>query len=273
MKHLLILITAIAFGTGSPATLAQSIDLEAEQQGKQPGESADAGNQQVSVGSQKRSAKSQVRNYIKEGNSLFNDKRYAEAEVSFKKALELDPSSLTAQYNLATTLLKNSGNTDPNDQQGPAAQAVKLYQDVIRMADNDPKLREMSLYNLGNFSYNREQYGESIELYKNVLRINPDNDRARQNLRLAQLKQQQQENQQQQQQQDQQQEQQDQQQQQQQQQQEQEKQQSQQPQMSDANAEKILKAMENEEAATRRKVEAQKAKEQQQQRRRTTKPW
>ena len=255
MKHLLIFITAIALGAGS--LFAQSIDLEAEQQGKQPTEAADAGNTQVSVGSQKRSAKSQVRNYIKEGNKLFNDKRYAEAEVSFKKALELDPSSLTAQYNLATTLLKNSGNADPNDQQGPAAQAVKLYQDVIRMAENDPRLRELSFYNLGNFSYNQQQYGESIEFYKNALRLNPDNEKARQNLRLAQLKQQQQDNQQQQQQD----------------QQEQEKQQSQQPQMSDANAEKILKAMENEEAATRRKVEAQKAKEQQQQRRRTTKPW
>ncbi len=43
--------------------------------------------------------------------------------------------------------------------------------------------------------------------------------------------------------------------------------------MSDANAEKILKAMENEEAATRRRVEAQKAKEQNSHRRTTDKPW
>lgn len=43
--------------------------------------------------------------------------------------------------------------------------------------------------------------------------------------------------------------------------------------MSDANAEQILKAMENEEAATRRKVEAQRQKSQQAKRRKITNPW
>ncbi|MDE5843940.1 MAG: hypothetical protein K2H44_00950, partial [Muribaculaceae bacterium] len=56
-------------------------------------------------------------------------------------------------------------------------------------------------------------------------------------------------------------------------QQQQQQNQQQQQQMSDANAERILKAMENAEAATRRKVEAQKAKEQQSNSRYTTKPW
>ena len=43
--------------------------------------------------------------------------------------------------------------------------------------------------------------------------------------------------------------------------------------MSDANAEKILKAMENEEAKTRQRIEAQKAREQNTQRRSQDKPW
>ncbi|MFG6424633.1 MAG: hypothetical protein K1V71_09535, partial [Paramuribaculum sp.] len=43
--------------------------------------------------------------------------------------------------------------------------------------------------------------------------------------------------------------------------------------MSDANAEQILKAMENEEAATRRRVEAERRKSEAAKRRRVTNPW
>ena len=43
--------------------------------------------------------------------------------------------------------------------------------------------------------------------------------------------------------------------------------------MSDSNAEKILRTMENEEAKTRKRLEAQKAREQNSQRTNNPKPW
>ena len=49
-------------------------------------------------------------------------------------------------------------------------------------------LRSKAFYNLGNLAYVNEQYDQSIELYKNALRQNPEDDEARDNLRLAQLK-------------------------------------------------------------------------------------
>ena len=229
-----------------------------------------------------------VRNLIKEGNKLYHDKRYSEAEVCYNKALEINPNSAVAQFNLASTLMQNNGNSDPTAESSPINQAERILQSLVKTAGDEASIVEKSFYNLGNIAFNRQQYAESIEMYKNALRKNPDNDKARENLRLAQLKMQNQDqNQNQDQQQDQdQQEQQDQQQQQQQQNQDQqqdknqqnqnknqEQQQNQQQQMSDANAERILKAMENAEAATRRKVEAQKAKEQQSNSRYTTKPW
>ncbi len=246
---------------------AQSLDITGQ------ADSVAAVKNQVSVGSDRRSTPKRVRNFIKEGNNLFNEGNFRQAEISYNKALELDPNSSVARYNLACALLRNSGNTDPNAENSPMKKAVGLLNELVKMSDN-AEIIEKSFYNLGNVAFNGGDFGQSINMYKNALRCNPDNDKARENLRLAQLKQQ--ENQNQDQDQDQQQEQQEQQQNQQQQQQQQnqdQQQQSQQPQMSDANAEKILKAMENEEAATRRRVEAQKAKEQNSHRRTTDKPW
>ncbi|MBD5379617.1 MAG: tetratricopeptide repeat protein [Bacteroides sp.] len=274
---------ALALFIGAFYTIsAQSLDLSTDEADTDATETTE----QVKVGSEKRSAQMNVRNLIKEGNKLYHDKRYSEAEVCYNKALEINPNSAVAQFNLASTLMQNNGNSDPTAESSPINQAERILQSLVKTAGDEASIVEKSFYNIGNIAFNRQQYAESIELYKNALRKNPDNDKARENLRLAQLKMQNQDqNQNQDQQQDQdQQEQQDQQQQQQNQDQQQDKnqqnqnknqeqQQNQQQQMSDANAERILKAMENAEAATRRKVEAQKAKEQQSNSRYTTKPW
>lgn len=255
---------------------AQSLDPDAVMRGDTV-----TVNPQVSVGSEKRSTAKRVRNYVKEGNKLFHDQRFAEAEVLYGKALELNPNSEEAQFNLACALLKNSGNTDPQAPDNPMNRALQLLQNLTNSSSNR-SIVEKSFYNMGNVAFNQQQYQQSIDMYKNVLRRNPDNDKARQNLRLAQLKLQNQDQNQDQDQQDQeQQDKQDQEQQQQNQQDQQnqnqnekkDQQQQQQPQMSDANAERILKAMENAEAATRKKVEAQKAKEQNTNTYTTDKPW
>lgn len=278
-KLIIILFTMLACNA-----FGQSLDINNQGNDDKQNEGQKTVNKQVSVGSEKASAKKNLRNLIKEGNELFRNKRYADAEVKYRKALEIDPNSEHAQYNLATTLLSQCGNTNPNDESATTKEAVTMLENLTKTGQLQ-NIVEKAYYNLGNLAYNKEQYQQSIELYKNALRRNPDNDKARENLRLAQLKlQQQQQNQNNQDQnkdqdkQDQQKQQQDQQKQQQQQQnQEKQKQdqqkQQQQPAMSDANAEKILKAMENEEAKTRQRIEAQKAREQNTQRRSQDKPW
>ena len=277
---------ALAVSIGVVYTLsAQSLDLSTDENTADNPETTE----QVKVGSEKRSAQMNVRNLIKEGNKLYHDKRYSEAEVCYNKALEINPNSAAAQFNLASALMQNNGNSDPTAESSPINQAERILQSLIRTAGDEASIIEKSFYNLGNIAFNRQQYAESIEMYKNALRRNPDNDQARENLRLAQLKMQNQDQNQNQDQDKNQQDQQDQQDQQQQQnqdqqqdqnqqnqnqdQQQQQQNQQQQQQMSDANAERILKAMENAEAATRKKVEAQKAKEQQSNSHYTTKPW
>lgn len=166
---------------------------------------------------------------------------------------------------------------------------------ALSTSARDTHLAELAAYNLGNLAYNAEQYQPAIDYYKNALRRNPDNDKARQNLRLAQKKLQEQQNQDQnkdkdkdkdkedkkdqedkqdqQQNQDKNEDKDNQNQQQQQQQQQQDKQQQQQGGISDTNAEQILKAMENEEKATRARINAEKGKETKANRRHIAKPW
>ena len=241
----------------------------------------------------------QERNYIVEGNKLYKEKRYAEAETMYKKALTVSPSSEPAKFNLASALIRQSGSTDANNGNTPLDDAIRLLTELEQNAQL-ASIVERAAYDLGNISFNSQQYAQAIEHYKNALRKNPDNDKARENLRLAQLKlQQQQQNQDKNQdknQQDKDQQKQDQQQQQQQQEQkqneqdkkDQDKQKPQQPEkkdnqqqpqpkqgagISDENAQKILKAMENEEAATRKKVEAKKQKADNARRRQVSRPW
>ncbi len=241
------------------------------------------------------------RNAIKEGNKLYVDKRYAEAEVAYKKALEENPDNATAQFNLASSYLKQRGEDLTNKEDSLIRTADAM---LAKVAQNE-KLAEPSFYDRGNIAYKAEDYASAIEMYKNALRRNPENNQARENLRLAQLKKQEQDqnqdqNQQDQNQQDQNQDQQDknqndQQNQQDQQNQDQNKdkqqndqnkqdqnqqdkkdqeQKQQQGGLSEASAQQILKAMEDKENGTRQKVELMKQNEEKRANRRTTdKPW
>lgn len=242
------------------------------------------------------------RNHIRAGNKLYEEKRFAEAEVEYRKALEQNAMSEKAMYNLAVSLLRQAGNADPNNENNPIAEAQSILTDLAKTAGDDA-ISERSFYNLGNMAFNQQQYDQAINMYKGALRKNPDNDKARENLRLAQLKKQEQEQNQDQnkdQNKDQNQDQKDQNKDRQNQnqnkdqnkdqdqnkdkdqnqnQQNQDKQKpQQQPQqqqggISDANAAKILKTMENEENATRRKVQEMQKKEAQGARRTTGPQW
>ena len=134
------------------------------------------------------------RNYIREGNELFKEKRYAEAEAAFKKALQENGNSPIAKFNLATTYLKQV-NLNDTTQNGLLSETQQLLKETASIAD--PKLASKAYYDLGNIFYNQKNYAQSIAMYKDALRRNPDDDQARQNLRLAQKQLQNQQNQQQ----------------------------------------------------------------------------
>lgn len=242
------------------------------------------------------------RNSIKEGNKLYEQQRYAEAEVAYKKALEENPNNATAQFNLASSYLKQRGEDLTNKEDSLVRTADAMLSQIAQLPD--AKLAEASAYDRGNVAYKAEDYGSAIEQYKAALRRNPNNQQARENLRLAQLKKQEQDknNDKNQDNQDQQQQNQDQQDKNQNQDQNQDQKQDQQDKnkdkdnqqdkkdqnkdqqqkeqkqqqggLSDAGAQQILKAMEDKENGTRQKVELMKQGEEKRSNRRTpAKPW
>ena len=150
-----------------------------------------------------------VRNFVKKGNEAYNAGNYAQAETFYRDAIQEDPTSSAALFNLALTLTRKNGNPlksattaqpakEGEQKSDPKADAysnpVSLFENVIAL-NRDEKLVRYSYYNLGNIYFEAEDYAKAIECYKDVLRRDPDHIKSRQNLRIAQLKLQEQQNQ------------------------------------------------------------------------------
>jgi Ca-activated chloride channel homolog len=121
--------------------------------------------------------------FIRQGNGKYKDNKFAEAEVSYRRAIDKNRLSKDAGFNLGDALYK----------QNKYEEAGKEFLDnSSALADKNKK--SASLYNLGNSLLNNKKIEESIEAYKNSLKLNPDNKEAKYNLAYAQdmLKQQQQ---------------------------------------------------------------------------------
>ena len=133
---------------------------------------------------QERVSNKDERNHIRKGNSLFEDENYAEAEVEYGKALEANPNSAVAAYNMALAIIKQ---VPQGDTTGVINRADSLLTFATKVT-TDSILKSMAFYNLGNIAYGQQDYGKAIERYKASLRIVPSDNDARYNLRMAQLK-------------------------------------------------------------------------------------
>jgi tetratricopeptide (TPR) repeat protein len=209
----------------------------------------------------------EVRKELRKGNKDYKQEKYTEAEIAYRKALEVNPRSTDAAYNLGNTLYKQS----------KFPEAMQQYEAALSREKN----REMAaadFHNIGNIFMNNKEYQKSVEAYKKSLRLNPKDDETRYNLALAQKLLENQQNQEQNKDQDKQdqnkdeQQKQDQQKQEQQQDKQDQQQQQQNPnEMQKENAEQILDAMMQNERNTQEKVKAEQVRQQKQ--RKTEKNW
>jgi Ca-activated chloride channel homolog len=108
------------------------------------------------------------------GNDKYNKGSYQQAELEYRKALEKNPKSYRADYNLGNALYR--------EKQYDAAGAK--YAGLAEKEKNKQK-RSRYYYNLGNTLYESKKYNESAEAYKNALRNNPNDKDAKHNLLLA----------------------------------------------------------------------------------------
>ncbi|MBQ4056669.1 MAG: tetratricopeptide repeat protein [Bacteroidaceae bacterium] len=115
------------------------------------------------------------RDYLRSGNKLYNDSLFIKAEVDYRKALEINPKSTDAMFNLGNALLM----------QQKAKEAMEQYESVSKIEKDKSKLAQI-YHNMGVILQSSKQYPQCIEAYKESLRNNPKDDETRYNLALAQ---------------------------------------------------------------------------------------
>lgn len=71
------------------------------------------------------SAQKAERDYIRKGNRLFNDSVFVDAEVNYRKALEVNPKSTVSMYNLGNTLSQQQKFQDAMEQYVAAGKIEK----------------------------------------------------------------------------------------------------------------------------------------------------
>lgn len=130
------------------------------------------------------------RNNITAGNKLYNEGKYRAAMLKYQDALKENPSSAVGRYNLGLSQIRLGSN--PSDTTQAAKDMLqngcKTMEQVAQMGREKPQLAARANYNLGNVAFNSEDYSNALNYYKQALRLNPEDDAARRNLRITQLK-------------------------------------------------------------------------------------
>ena len=108
---------------------------------------------------------------IRKGNRDYKRGNYTEAEVNYKKALEVRPNNDHAQFNLGDALFAQE-NYDA---------AYEAFQKVVEMSP-DAKLKSNAVFNMGNCLLAQDKFYDAFNIYKVSLKLNPENENALYNL-------------------------------------------------------------------------------------------
>lgn len=121
------------------------------------------------------SAQKAERDFIRKGNRFFKDSVYVDAEVNYRKALEVNPKSTISMFNLGNTLA----------QQNKLQEAMEQYVAATKIEKDKDGLAQI-YHNMGVIFQSQKDYAKAVEAYKQSLRNNPKDDETRYNLALAQ---------------------------------------------------------------------------------------
>ncbi len=122
------------------------------------------------------------RKMVREGNKAYQDSVFNEAEILYRKALDFNPTSFAANYNLANATYKQEN----------FKSATKKYKRLLDSLETK-EWRASANHNLGNSYLHTKKLDKAIEAYKESLRNNPDDKETKYNLIYAmKLKEQQQ---------------------------------------------------------------------------------
>jgi Ca-activated chloride channel family protein len=113
---------------------------------------------------------------IRQGNRYYNKQDYDQSLSNYEKALKKSPGNPDAQFNQGDALYRKS----------EYEKAAASYDDVLQSRADD-KTRQTAYYNKGVAEIRQKKLEESIDAWKNALRLNPADSDARENLVKALL--------------------------------------------------------------------------------------
>ncbi|MBI4548875.1 MAG: tetratricopeptide repeat protein [Ignavibacteriae bacterium] len=114
------------------------------------------------------------RSLIREGNRHYKNMQFADAEVSYRKALEKNKELHEGSFNLGDALYK----------QGRYEEAADQYRNSTTR-DHNLKAQAQGFHNLGNALLKAQKLPESIAAYKEALKLNPNDTDTKYNLEYA----------------------------------------------------------------------------------------
>ena len=121
------------------------------------------------------SAQKAERDYIRKGNRAYKDSTYVNAEVNYRKAIDVNPKSAISMYNLGNTLM----------QQNKLQEAMEQFVAATKMEKDKCNLAQI-YHNMVVIFHSGKDYAKAVEAYKESLRNNPKDNETRYNLALAQ---------------------------------------------------------------------------------------
>jgi len=115
-----------------------------------------------------------TRSLVNEGVDLYDEQKFADAEVNFKKGTEKSPNNFESKFNLGDAYYK----------QQRYEEAIKSFQSAFVDTKNDMEKSKL-YYNMGNSLLKSQKLKESIGAYKEALKLNPNDQEAKYNLSYA----------------------------------------------------------------------------------------
>ena len=117
--------------------------------------------------------------YIRNGNKLYKQNNFAGSEEEYKKAVAASPGHPLANYNLGNAQFRNN----------ELDEALGSYDNTVKNNDSKKPVVERAYYNKGVAYSKQQKLAESIDAWKNALKIDPADQQARENLQKALMEQ------------------------------------------------------------------------------------
>src|SRR5690625_4323496 len=113
----------------------------------------------------------------RKANEAYDNGEYEKAISLFKKAIDTDPDNAKLYYNLASAQAKA----------GNAEEAIRTFEQFKGMTD-DSERRAMADYNIGNILAESKKWDQALQYYKKSLRYMSGDEDAKHNYELAERK-------------------------------------------------------------------------------------